>query len=254
MRHPRKHAVAAACSPKPVLQNESTSDSEEGKAQSCSTNSEEADVCWICLDGSDEPDNPLCRPCSCPRYSHAPCLARWQLQSAGSRKETACEFCSTRLPDWRLSLTPEIGLFVPAIMNVNFGGIMFSFEVKAGPRGYADFAASIRHAFSLPDGCELNITFTCDEPSTGAPFTIHGARAYDAAVHCASISAARRALAASAGSSALSSADSASTGDGATVLTPHARDASDVARKRSGLGDWGKRVRGALANMLFPYC
>jgi hypothetical protein len=54
-------------------------------AQCCSNRPEEGDVCWICLDGTEQPGNPLCRPCSCPRYSHKPCLARWQLQSAGSR-------------------------------------------------------------------------------------------------------------------------------------------------------------------------
>lgn len=83
------------------------------------------------------------------------------------RKETLCEFCSTPLPDWRASLTPEVGCSAPAIMNVNFDGVMYSFEVKPGADGYAEFTDGIRHAFSLPEGCDLNITFTCDEPSTG---------------------------------------------------------------------------------------
>lgn len=38
-------------------------------------------VCWICL--GEQPG--LLRPCACPRFAHATCLARWQLQSAGSR-------------------------------------------------------------------------------------------------------------------------------------------------------------------------
>ena len=65
------------------------------------------------------------------------------------------------------------------------------------------FTEAIRRAFSLPEDSELNITFTCDEPATGpvAPpvvggpgslLTLQGAGAYDAAVHCASVSAARR--------------------------------------------------------------
>ena len=46
--------------------------------------SQGADVCWICLDGARR-DAPLTQACKCPRLSHEPCRARWQLQSAGSR-------------------------------------------------------------------------------------------------------------------------------------------------------------------------
>ena len=38
----------------------------------------------MCL-GESTPDEPLTYPCHCPRPVHAPCLARWQLHSAGSR-------------------------------------------------------------------------------------------------------------------------------------------------------------------------
>lgn len=41
-------------------------------------------ICWICLDVA-RPDRRLVQPCACPRFAHAQCLARWQLQSAGSR-------------------------------------------------------------------------------------------------------------------------------------------------------------------------
>ena len=41
-------------------------------------------VCWICLD-TERPHRHLVQPCACPRFAHAHCLARWQLQSAGSR-------------------------------------------------------------------------------------------------------------------------------------------------------------------------
>jgi len=50
-------------------------------------------------------------------------------------------------------------------MNVNFDGRTYSFEVKPGPDGYKDFTHAIRRAFNLPEDSELNITFTCDEPS-----------------------------------------------------------------------------------------
>jgi hypothetical protein len=45
---------------------------------------EEPPVCWICLDGP-QPEKPLTHPCRCPSFCHASCIARWQLQSAGTR-------------------------------------------------------------------------------------------------------------------------------------------------------------------------
>jgi hypothetical protein len=83
------------------------------------------------------------------------------------RKETHCEFCDCTLPDWKKVLTPQCGANAPAVMNVNFDGRTYSFEVKPGPDGYRQFTEAIRRAFSLPDDSELNITFTCDEPSAG---------------------------------------------------------------------------------------
>ncbi|PSC70781.1 zygote specific ZYS1 isoform B [Micractinium conductrix] len=160
------------------------------RSAASTSSSEDTPVCWICLDTA----GPLIFPCKCPRVAHPRCLARWQLQSAGSRKETHCEFCDARLPDWKATLTPQCGANAPAVMNVNFDGRTYSFEVKPGPDGYRQFTESIRRAFNLPDDSELNITFTCDEPSTdnGSLLTLQGSGAYDAAVHCASVSAARR--------------------------------------------------------------
>lgn len=80
------------------------------------------------------------------------------------RKETHCEFCDQELPEWKRTLTPQCGANAPAVMNVNFDGRTYSFEVKPGPEGYKQFTEAIRRAFSLPDDSELNITFTCDEP------------------------------------------------------------------------------------------
>lgn len=82
------------------------------------------------------------------------------------RRETRCEFCDCALPDWKRTLTPPCGATAPAVMNVNFDGRTYSFEVKPGPDGYKAFTEAIRRAFSLPQDSELNITFTCDEPST----------------------------------------------------------------------------------------
>ena len=111
------------------------------------------------------------------------------------RKELYCEFCDSQLPDWKAALTPTCGAAAPAVMNVNFDGRTYSFEVKPGPEGYKLFTESIRRAFNLPGDSELNITFTCDEPTVpevGSLLTLQGPGAYDAAVHCASVSAARR--------------------------------------------------------------
>lgn len=154
---------------------------------------EEKNICWICLE-SDKPSRPLEQPCKCPRYCHLRCLARWQLQSAGTRREYQCDFCNSRLPDWRQALSLQSNVNAPAVMNVNFEGKTYSFDVKPGPAGYLQFTEAIRHAFQLPIDSELNITFTCDEPCTedGSLLTLQGPGAYDAAVYCASVSAARR--------------------------------------------------------------
>lgn len=207
--------------------------SEAEEADLCtSSTDEEKNVCWICLEG-DSTGRPLVQPCKCPRYCHSRCLARWQLQSAGTkyaflrscscqeqyfwiRRESECDFCNERLPDWRQVLSYDLSeLDAPAIMNVNFEGKTYSFEVTPGTSGYVQFTEAIRQAFRLPADSDLNITFTCDEPcaeagkhqlfnwqqililwfsKTGNLLTLQGPGAYDAAVYCASISAARRQL------------------------------------------------------------
>jgi hypothetical protein len=88
-------------------------------------------------------------------------------QRLACRKETHCEFCQETLPDWKQVLTPSCGANAPAVMNVNFDGRTYSFEVTPGEGGYRLFTEAIRNAFNLPEDSELNITFTCDEPSTG---------------------------------------------------------------------------------------
>eukprot|EP00210_Caulerpa_lentillifera_P000818 g792.t1 len=169
---------------------------EENEMDCSSQTEEDRNVCWICLEG-ESPVRPLVQPCKCPRYCHSRCLARWQLQSAGTKRESQCDFCNELLPDWRQVLSIDLAEFdAPAIMNVNFEGQTYSFEVTSGTSGYAQFTEAIRRAFQLPSDSELNITFTCDEPTTeaGSLLTLQGAGAYDAAVYCASISAARRQL------------------------------------------------------------
>ncbi|GBF92301.1 hypothetical protein Rsub_05384 [Raphidocelis subcapitata] len=153
---------------------------------------DDSPICWVCLDGP-APDRPLVHPCRCPSWCHARCIARWQLQSAGTRRETHCDFCREALPEWKDVLTPNSDTTsAPAVMNVNFDNKTYSFTVAPGSDGYRQFTQAIRRAFHLPDDSELNITFTCDEPSSGSLLTLSGPGAYDAAVHCAAVSAARR--------------------------------------------------------------
>ena len=54
------------------------------KQSSDSDGDENKDVCWICLEAEKE-GHSLVSPCKCPRKAHPKCLARWQLQSAGSK-------------------------------------------------------------------------------------------------------------------------------------------------------------------------
>eukprot|EP00951_Prasinocladus_malaysianus_P045601 scaffold610712_cov42-Prasinocladus_malaysianus.AAC.1 len=56
---------------------------DQSDKQSSDSDSDDKEACWICLDeGTD--DDGLVSNCKCPRKAHAKCLARWQLQSAGS--------------------------------------------------------------------------------------------------------------------------------------------------------------------------
>lgn len=52
--------------------------------------------------------------------------------STHARRETHCEFCDRMLPDWKKTLTPTCGANAPAVMNVNFDGRTYSFEVQSG--------------------------------------------------------------------------------------------------------------------------
>ncbi|KXZ53526.1 hypothetical protein GPECTOR_7g976 [Gonium pectorale] len=213
---------------------------------------EQADVCWVCLDGP-APGRPLIRPCKCPRYCHGVCIARWQLQSAGSKKETHCEFCQSELPEWKETLTPSCGCQAPAVMNVCFGGRTYSFEVQPGPDGYRRFTNAIRAAFALPEDSELNITFTCDEPNSGETpnigslLTLQGAGAYDAAVHCASVSAARRIST----GNPLAQAPVWPTGGGRSISGGGSASGSGGNKARL-LGNLGRRLRNAMAELFSP--
>ena len=134
---------------------------------------------------------------------HAQCLARWQLHSAGSREETACRFCDGALPDWKAALTPAAAAAAAAsgacpapTMSVTFNGVVHHVVVRGGPGGYAAFLTDVRAIFGIGDDADVHLAFDCADPVTGALVKLNGAGAYQAAVHCASVSAAKRAAAA----------------------------------------------------------
>lgn len=152
--------------------------------------SEDGDVCWICHDGNST-DNPLETPCKCNGLKcHLSCISRWQLQQAGKREEMHCRFCLTELPDWRdtHSSLPKSN----PIMTVIHLGQTYQVQVKGGEAGKAEFDRSIRDIFGLNGGDDIQLTFGCKVPGSSTELTLEGWEAFDAAVHCASISAGLR--------------------------------------------------------------
>jgi RING-variant domain len=169
-----------------------------------------SEACFICLQESGD----LVRPCRCPRHVHARCLARWQLQRAGGPEESACRFCGSRLPDWRPGVTPaEVDLPAVATMAVVLDGRERRFLVSHGPGGRERFESEIRKVFALADDDVLVYTFDCHVPPSSATLAavgdsdkaplgsrddlenvqLEGRNAYEAAFHCACVTAAVRA-------------------------------------------------------------
>lgn len=152
----------------------------------------ENEACWICLD-SGEAGDMLIQPCSCPRHVHSKCLARWQLQSAGTKEETRCRFCDQVLPDWRPNITPEHLRPAVPVMSIHFNNNTYWLEVHPGPDGLRRFQSEVRQLLGLKDNQEFDITFECKVPGTaGSRCELKGLNAFDAAVYCASITAAER--------------------------------------------------------------
>lgn len=168
-------------------QSETGSDASSSEAAAAN-----AEVCWICFE-AEKRGEPLVAPCSCPRRVHRRCLARWQLQSAGRTEETRCRFCNNVLPDWRESITPpDVRPAVP-VMSIHFHNTTYWLEVRPGPEGLSKFQSEVRRLLGLSDNQDFDITFECKVPGTGSKMELRGLSAFDAAVYCASITAAERA-------------------------------------------------------------
>lgn len=152
------------------------------------------DVCWICLEAETE-GNPLKQVCGCPRRVHHPCMARWQLHSAGKKEEQKCRFCEQQLPDWRPAMTPQACKPVTPYMRVSFGGKTYKVAVAPGAEGAKQFEVEIRKLLKLPESQEFDVIFHCKAPGSGDKLQLQGLGAFDAAVHCASVSSGQKAAA-----------------------------------------------------------
>ena len=164
------------------------------------------EVCWICLDSCNSPSKPVvAMPCKCPRRAHRSCLARWQLQSAGTRREKHCEFCDEELPDWKNVLNDEVAAVpgekkVLTFMRVHYLGFTKTFEVTPGPEGRKKFNQDVKREFGFDHEISFdNMSFMCDEPTADSEDSSvmlnGGTDSFDAAVLCSSIAAARQAAA-----------------------------------------------------------
>eukprot|EP00878_Enallax_costatus_P005225 GHUV01005491.1.p1 GENE.GHUV01005491.1~~GHUV01005491.1.p1 ORF type:complete len:273 (+),score=73.35 GHUV01005491.1:181-999(+) len=154
--------------------------------------------CWICLQPESTLLGRLEQPCACPRLCHIRCLSRWQLQSAGRSEETHCRFCSAAYSDWRQHLAPRAdssGLPPrPAtpIMAIFYENQTHRIKVYPGPEGKTRFEQQIRELIQLGDQEDFDIKFECKAPDTGGLLHLDGMNAFDAATHCASLTAAER--------------------------------------------------------------
>lgn len=152
--------------------------------------SDSENACWICLSS----EGPLSHPCRCPedRVVHKKCLARWQLQSAGKSEEHCCRFCQAPYPDWKATLTPaNLNPAIP-VVSVQYNGATYRLRVKPGPKGLATFQKQLQAITGLSALDCMQITFQCRAPDNSQELNFRGISAFDAAMHCASISAAER--------------------------------------------------------------
>jgi len=73
-------------------------------------------------------------------------------------------------------------------MRVSFNGRTHKVQVKPGQDGAKEFENQIRRLLQLPEDQEFDVIFHCRAPGTGDKLQLQGLCAFDAAVHCASLS------------------------------------------------------------------
>jgi hypothetical protein len=72
-------------------------------------------------------------------------------------------------------------------MRVSFNGRTHKVQVKPGSEGAKAFENEIRKMLQLPEEQEFDVIFHCRAPGTGDKLQLQGLCAFDAAVHCASM-------------------------------------------------------------------
>lgn len=79
------------------------------------------------------------------------------------------------------------------VMAVTLNGAAHRVTVRPGPEGRQQFEQDIRRLFELHSQDDLEFTFDCQDPTnTSETVVLEGRSAFDAAFHCASITASRR--------------------------------------------------------------
>eukprot|EP00192_Tetraselmis_astigmatica_P019774 CAMPEP_0117669728 /NCGR_PEP_ID=MMETSP0804-20121206/12309_1 /TAXON_ID=1074897 /ORGANISM="Tetraselmis astigmatica, Strain CCMP880" /LENGTH=208 /DNA_ID=CAMNT_0005477849 /DNA_START=645 /DNA_END=1271 /DNA_ORIENTATION=- len=150
-------------------------------------------VCWICLDAESRDGDKLSRLCECPNlFAHQLCMAKWQVHKAGTREEQHCRFCDAQLPDWKVQGSSNLPARVTPVMTIVHNGIAANFHPEEGPEGLQHFKEQVMSLLGLSSNTEVRLIFECVEPFTGSRVTFAGPGTYDAAIHCAAVSAARR--------------------------------------------------------------
>eukprot|EP00882_Tetradesmus_deserticola_P014830 GHRQ01015780.1.p2 GENE.GHRQ01015780.1~~GHRQ01015780.1.p2 ORF type:complete len:143 (+),score=56.29 GHRQ01015780.1:551-979(+) len=96
-----------------------------------------------------------------------------------------CRFCGSALQDWKPHMSS--GAKVAPYMRVSFNGKTHKVQVQPGEDGAKEFEQQIRRMLTLPDDQEFDVIFHCRAPGTGDKLQLQGLCAFDAAVHCASM-------------------------------------------------------------------
>lgn len=154
--------------------------------------------CYICLSNESAHDHDaLIRPCPCPRNVHRRCLARWQLKQAGKPEETSCRFCQHTIgDDWRNVLTPlylrPYMSYMRPTLGITFNGEQYDICVELNTTTLPKFLEAVRLACKFPPEHEFDMRFVCQDPFHGGDIAFESINAFNAAVYCATIAAAKR--------------------------------------------------------------
>eukprot|EP00775_Hariotina_reticulata_P002234 gene2234-2546_t len=131
------------------------------------------DECWICLNSENGPERSLEQPCN---------------------EERFCRFCKQEYAfQWHQTLSSQLPAAAPTpTMAIMFEGKVHRIKVFPGPEGKKRFEQEVRRLINLGDDEEFDIEFQCKSPLGGNTLKLGGLGAFDAATHCAALTAAER--------------------------------------------------------------